>query len=210
MTHARLATFTALGALIVALIASPTSESQALTVEGGTTEQQMLAAQVLDRFAMAGLELPPIAIEFVGPSLEACGGARARAHLDWDPITVSVCWGDEFVLLHELAHVWTFGAVTEKQEVVFMGLRANVHAWADPADRWADQGREHAANVVAWGLMEDPQVVGRTYPNDRASLVEAFTVLTKTQPLHAEGGGPVLVDRTAFTVVESRPMVSGR
>jgi hypothetical protein len=94
--------------------------------------------------------------------------------------------------------VWEAQAVSAEQQQEFMLSRDGVSSWADPADPWADQGREHAANVIAWALMEDPLVIGRTYPNDRASLEDGFAILTGRKPLHREGGEPILVDRSAF------------
>ena len=88
--------------------------------------------------------------------------------------------------------------------------RAGVASWADPADTWADQGREHAANVVAWALMEDPLVIGQTYPNDRTSLEEGFAILTGRKPLHIEGGEPVLVDRSEFDPVAAQREATSR
>jgi hypothetical protein len=169
-----------------------------MQIHASTSEQREMAAWAQGRFKEAGLTLPSIAVEFVGPSLEPCGGAQARTHLDRRPITISVCWGDQFVLLHEFAHAWTYGALTESQRLAFIDLRTDVRAWADPADPWKNRGHEHAANVIAWGLMETPRVVGRTYPNDRASLTRGFNLLTGTDPLHTTGGDVVAVNRAEF------------
>lgn len=194
-------------------IAAPSQNETVIT--GGTTEDARMAEWALDQFEHAGLDLPPVSFEFAGPSLEPCGGAQARAHLDQEPALVRVCWGSEFILLHELAHVWEAGRLDPGAEAMFMRLRVGddgdaLHDWADPALPWASQGREHAANVIAWGVMDEPTVVARTYPNDRESLVKAYTVLTGLSPIHTEGGEPVLVDRSEFASTRASEPVSGR
>ena len=112
-------------------------------------------------------------------------------------------------MLHELAHVWEAGSVSPDQQERFMGSRTGLSSWASPDDPWVEQGREHAANVIAWALMEDPVVVGRTYPNDRTSLEAGFTILAGRGPLHHDGGEPVLVDRSAFDRVAAQHATAG-
>ncbi len=186
------------------------SSASTLEVRGATAEQELMAENAVIRFRESGLALPTVVIEFVGPSLDECGGARARAHLDRDPYGVSVCWGDPYVLLHELAHIWTHRGVSEEQKTAFMQVRTDVREWANPSDAWEEQGREHAANVIAWGLIQSPRIVSRTYPNDRASLAAAFTGLTGAHPVHLSGGEPVLVDRAAFSAEPRGLVLSGR
>lgn len=199
-----------LGLLMVVLSAEESSSVPMLEVRGATVEQARMVESAVGQFRDSGLRLPPVVIEFVGPNLDSCGGSRARAHLDRDPYVVSVCWGGPYVLLHELAHIWTYRVVSAEQQTAFIEARADVRAWANPSDNWENQGREHAANVIAWGLSEVPRVVSRTYPNDRESLAAAFTGLTGTQPVHASGGEPVLIDRSAFGAQSMTPTEFGR
>jgi len=177
--------------------AQPSSTTNA-TIELANPAQVEMAEWALGRFAAAGLELPPLTIRFVGPDLAACDGSRARAYLDHDPIEVRICWNDQLIVLHELAHVWEADNVPADQHEPFMEMREGVEAWASREVAWEARGREHAANVIAWGLLERPYPVSQTYPNDSASMIEAFRFLTNTDPIH--DGGPELtpVDRTQF------------
>jgi hypothetical protein len=175
-----------------------------VSITAASEEDRALAEWAVSRFVEAGLELPSIVVEFVGPSLAPCGGAQATARLAHDPVVVSVCWGSPLVMLHELAHVWEADEVSSEERQHFMLSREGVSSWADPADAWADQGREHAANVIAWALMEDPVVIDRTYPNDRTSLEQGFAILTGREPLHHEGGEPVMVDRSEFDALAAQ------
>lgn len=183
-------------------------------IGGGPADAEMVH-WALGRYAAAGLELPSVTFEFAGPSLSECGGAQARAYLDREPALVRVCWGTEFVLLHELAHVWEARNLGPRVEAEFLKLRHDsggeeLQKWADSDLPWDSQGREHAANVIAWAVMDAPIVVGTTYPNDRASLVQAYDVLTGRQPMHTEGGEPQVVDRSAFEATRIVEPVGGR
>ncbi|MDH3308566.1 MAG: hypothetical protein OEO77_13745, partial [Acidimicrobiia bacterium] len=99
-----------------------------------------------------------------------------------------VCWNSELILLYELAHVWEAQAVSPTRHEPFMAMRDGVKSWAGIDDAWEARGRAHAANVIAWGLLEDPYPVSLTYPNDPDSLLSAFRYLTNADPLH--DGGP--------------------
>ena len=180
------------------------------SITADSEEDRALAEWAVSRFETAGLELPPLVIEFVGPSLVPCDGAQATARLALEPVVVSVCWGSQFVLLHEMAHVWEAGSVPPDRQQRFMETRTGIGSWANPDDPWVGQGREHAANVIAWALMEDPVVVGRTYPNGRASLETGFAILTGLRPLHDEGGEPIPVDRSAFDDDEAQRAAARR
>jgi hypothetical protein len=181
-----------------------------IQIRAQTTEQAELAGWALERFAAAGLRLSDLAIEFPGSNQALCDGAPARAYLDQTPITVRMCWNDPFILLHELAHVWEAQNVIDESRDEFMGMREQVHSWASLDHRWEERGREHAANVIAWGLLEDPYPISRTYPNDPDNMRDAFRLLTGTEPLHDGGPGVQLPDRTYIDGRSNEPLESGR
>ena len=183
-------------------------------IKAHTQDQHDMATWAVGRYATAGLGLPRVTIEFASPvasaGLAACDGAQGRTYLDQTPILVKICWNDKFVLLHELAHVWEAINANETDREAFMELRSDVTAWADPDDAWEDQGREHAANVIAWGVLADPIVIGRTYPNDPMSMIGAFSTITGVAPLHDGGEGVIQPDRTAFAHRDAPQLVLGR
>lgn len=192
------------------MLSSGNLMSHEISVETDDLSQRQLAGWAISRFTEAGLSLPPVVIVFPGRDLSGCDGAPGRVHLDRDPIEVRMCWDSGFMLLHELAHVWEAHNVDPALHEPFMALRDGVKSWASSAVSWSERGREHAANVIAWGLLEDPYPISRTYPNDPESLESAFRFLTNRAPLH-DGGAPVLQpDRSAFAGRESPPLESGR
>lgn len=202
-----LAAVLAAGAL---LTGSPAPDASSVIVVSGTAVQQEMAEWAVGRFTEAGLQLPAAKISFPGQDLSGCGGSPARAYLDREPVEVRMCWGSEMILLHELAHIWEAHAVPQDRHEPFMTMRDGVKSWAGLDDEWAERGREHAANVIAWGLLEDPYPISRTYPNDPDSLMEAFRVITGTDPLHDGGPRMPAIDRTLFEGRATPPVESGR
>ena len=164
----------------------------------------------LSRFDAAGLELPPLLIRFPDRDSPLCDGIQGRTFLSTDPIEVRMCWNSEFILLHELAHVWESANFPTDNHGRFNEMRHDVESWASPDDPWKTQGREHAANVIAWGLLEDPYPISETYPNDIASMVEAFHFLTGVSPLHDGGDGIQHPDRSRLGSDSAPPLERGR
>jgi hypothetical protein len=181
-----------------------------VTVDAHDPAQVEMVDWALGRFAEAGFDLPPLAIRFPGRDLALCDGSQGRVYPDRDPIEIRLCWNDEFILLHELAHVWEVLNVPADKHVPFMQMRDGVLSWASRDVAWVERGREHAASVIAWGLLEEPHPVPGMYPNDPDSLVAAFQHLTDRDPLH-DGGQPIQVpDRSFFDGRSNPPRASGR
>lgn len=174
-------------------------------------DQQMTAEWGLGRFEAAGLQLPTLIIEFVTQDVDECDGAPARTYLNESPIVVKMCWDSRFMLLHELSHVWEALTLSAGKHEPFMAMRSDVTSWAGLDVEWVQRGREHAANVIAWGLLENPYPISRTYPNDSDSLRAAFQFLTGTDPLHDGGRDIQEPDRQFFGPERvNEPLESGR
>jgi len=191
------------------LLSGTTANQDDATIAADEPGQQQMAEWALERFAEAGFDLPRLIIRFPGRDLSHCGGSQGRAYLDHDPIEIRMCWNSEFILLHELAHVWEAHNVDASNHEPFMAMRDGVVSWAGLDVEWDERGREHAANVIAWGLLEDPHPISTTYPNDVASMREAFIFLTGVDPLHDGGPGIQHPDRSLFDG-SSPPLESGR
>lgn len=204
MAHSAIVTFLMASLLGGALTAPPAGETET-TIHAATQEQRQMTEWALGRYEAAGLELPPIVIEFAGRDLAECDGAPGRTYLTERPIVVKMCWNNRFILLHELAHVWEAANLSENDHEPFMAMRTDVTSWAGLDVPWEQRGREHAANVIAWGLLEDPFPVSRTHPNDPEALTTAFEFLTGTSPLHDGGTGIVEPDREFFTPERANP-----
>lgn len=192
------------------LVDNPAPSPQRVTIEGGGQAETELVSWAVGRFVEAGLDLPPITVRFLGKDLTLCDGAQARADVAEERVVLRVCWYDRFVLLHELGHVWEARNVPVEAHQQFMELRDGVEAWSSVEVPWDARGREHAANVIAWGLLDDPYPISRTYPNDVVSMIDAFTFLTGVTPLHDGGAGVQHPDRSLIGERQNAPLESGR
>ena len=84
-------------------------------------------------------------------------------------------------LLHELAHIWHWSLDGRS---AFDDLEAIVggEAFGGPSVAWVDRSEERLAEVIAWGLLEQPRrPVHLGIPC--ADIYEQFVALTGTQPL---------------------------
>jgi hypothetical protein len=144
----------------------------------------------LGRFRAAGLTLPPMTIS-VHDDMAPCDGSSGlfRPH---DPIEVHLCSPSavesraaRLITLHELAHAWAETQLTAEDRAVFLRLRG-LEAWTDrrlPRHEW---GAEHVAEVVSWGLMDEPIRIIRIYDAQPAQLSVAFDLLVGGPPLWNE------------------------
>lgn len=190
-----------------AAVASSAVEQQ---ITASDPAQVEMAVWALDRFEAAGLDLPPVVITFPGRDQTLCGGAPARAFPTAEQAEVKVCWNDAFIVLHELAHIWEAHRIDDTRRQEFSSLRDGVTAWASQDVSWDQRGIEHAANVIAWGLLEDPYPISRTYPNDPESMIDAYRLLTGSDPLHDGGEGIIEPDRSLNDGRSNSPLELGR
>ena len=160
-----------------------------------TPEERTMVEWALRRFELAGLELPDLRMEFKK------AGCRSRGLYDRSTQTIQVCDGRKMTLLHELAHSWDHFATFDRDG--FLALRGLQFYFGPPDTRAADQGVEHIAEIIAWGLMdENTAVPGAAYPSQPVAeyqpqlpglpnsgideLHDAFVYLTGIDPLHSD------------------------
>lgn len=149
--------------------------------------QEALVEWALARFDAAGLPRPSVTrLEF--PSTESCSHYLAgRTAHSTDTVEIEVCVTSDDIsqsaraarhtILHELGHAWEIEHVTDRSRQAFLEHWGLDH-WSG-ADIWEENGNEHAAEVLAWALMDDlvlPRIPNATC----ARLAEAFEVLTPT------------------------------
>jgi hypothetical protein len=141
-------------------------------VDEPTVVQRETISWAVGRFAAAGLQLPDLDIRF--PVF--CDGKGAIYHVG--RAAIDFCRVNRKNVLHELAHAWddTSGAVDRDG---FMTLRG-VSVWFGGLDVPAsEQGSEHLAIIIAWGLMDPGTGSAHGLPNNSdAELAEAFEFLT--------------------------------
>ena len=152
----------------------------------GAWEEQV--AWGISRFQAAGLRLPsPISVE-VHDGTAACHGHSGRFQPGDTPV-VHLCAAAEpgsrvarLITLHELAHAWAETQLGPAERDAFLTQR-HLDVWIDgdvAPHRW---GAEHAAEVVSWGLMDEPVRVIRVDDAEPARLLDAFEALAHRPPL---------------------------
>jgi hypothetical protein len=165
----------------------PEAGAAETNITGAGTGEKATVEWALDRFEAAGLALPAISINF-HDTADGCHGylghyAAASAQLD-------MCnWGQSHIapvntLLHELAHAWSFELLDEDTRAAFIAHR-ELSSWDDRDVNWWLRGQEQVAEIVAWGLMDDPFRSAYLNSERCADLAAAFEMLTGTAPLHA-------------------------
>ena len=163
-------------------------ETSPIAIEAATPEQEAMVEWALARFAEAGLELPPMTITF-SPSTAGCRGfigyySRAASQLDicnagglrTEPI---------HTVIHELAHAWSFAQLPSEDRQRWSQHRG-LDSWHDDTVAWWQQGKEQAAEVVAWGLMSDTEPFSNRWVMSEQceDLAVSFRLLTGIDPLN--------------------------
>jgi hypothetical protein len=115
-------------------------------------KQQELLDFAQSRFEVQRLALPQIEVEFFADTLECHGHkglylSRTR--------TLRMCSMDKKTMLHELAHAWGNLNLTDAQRERFAKLRG-LEVWNSSEHNWEERATEHAAEIIAWALMDQP------------------------------------------------------
>lgn len=121
----------------------------------GDQELMELGQWAIDRFETAAMSVPAIEIRMHRTNSE-CGGHRGT----FNPTAkrIDVCVAEPLVVLHEIAHAWAHENLTERERDAFV-TAGGYESWNHPDTAWGDRGSEHAADAIAWGLMEEPQMM---------------------------------------------------
>jgi hypothetical protein len=85
-------------------------------------------------------------------------------------------------LLHELGHAWTNTYLNDDDRAEFRELRGLEH-WSGSNVPYLERGTEHAAEVLAWGLLEECPATVRLPDSTCDTLAAAFQFLTGAEPL---------------------------
>ena len=150
------------------------------------SEEQVLEEWALERFAMAGLALPSVQVT-IHATKEPCGGNTGIsvrggpvAHVELCPARDAPDVVAKRAILHELAHVWAATALTDDQKCAFSRQRGCA-AWAEGP--WENRACEHAAEVIAWALMDRDLIVVMIPDHEPEKLAEAYRSLTGSEPV---------------------------
>lgn len=180
---------------LVLVLAASGPQQPSIRVQHANEAQRRLVAWAVGRYRLAGLTLPSLEIEFRPAA--ACGAAWAVFERDRQRIIDCDASGDaswvpsadmKEVLLHELAHAWDAASLTDTVRRRFIAMRG-LTRWQGSIDEWRSLGGEQAAEIIAWGLMDEglgPLTDRLTSIFDMrpGDLAVAFELLTGRAALH--------------------------
>ncbi|MFC2153321.1 hypothetical protein ACFLQ7_01650 [Actinomycetota bacterium] len=152
--------------------------------------QIALVAWALGQYRDSGLPLPPVTHVTFPPTASCLRGVFGMAYHGDESGHIDLCApetlfvGDGLPLatrrtvLHELGHLWTVGHVDEATRQAFLD-HLGLPAWSGV--EWGSSGSEAAAEILVWGLMDDPIDV-RVPGTSCAERYTAFEILTGAPP----------------------------
>lgn len=120
-----------------------------VTMAGFDNDERAIVQSALRRFQAAGLELPRTHIRRVGTGRNC--GIKARSWDVWPMRIVNMCLVREDIVVHELAHVWSFSSLSRLDKVAWT-TRRQVPSWRSKQHRWENRSSEHAADILTWAL----------------------------------------------------------
>ena len=166
-----------------------------VSIYNGSESRRALVEWALERYAEAGLPEPvPRTISFP-PSVE-CVIYEGLATDTGDGVDLDLCFGEEetctgddchpstaakSTLLHELGHVWTVQYADAEARDAFLAARG-LEVWSGEGVDRDHLGTEHAAEILAWALLDEPTWAARLPDNDCEDLAAGFRALTGVEP----------------------------
>lgn len=134
-----------------------------------TSEQQELVDFARSRFALAGIDLPDVAIEF--PADETACHGYGGVYLPTEH-TVRICRPSKTTMVHELAHSWIETTFDEDDRRAFLAHRG-LETWAGGSG-WDERGAEHAAEIITWAIMDENISIRWVETNADGTTVETW------------------------------------
>jgi hypothetical protein len=178
------------------------SDGADITIINGSDELNRLVAWGLRRFADAGLERADIGSITFGPVRTCAGRSGIVSENDGSAPDLVLCTDTyaaciptrddcttfkpsvRFALLHEVAHVWMLDHLTDETRVGYVEL-TGTSGWRDADTRWHQRGVEHAAETIAWSLMDEPVRLTRIGDPPCTLTTTGFRLLTGREPLNS-------------------------
>lgn len=173
-----------------------------ISIYNGTPRLNQFLLWGVSRFARAGLEEPRFDSVTFEPS-RRCVNRSGRLFQDADSRGLFSCvYEDDLCpgegicdvailnvrasLLHELGHAWILDNVDRPTETALLEL-SDRDTWNNPDVPWSERGFEYAAEVLAWGLLDETAPMVRIGRPACQELAAAFELLTGTSPLDGRG-----------------------
>ena len=143
-----------------------------LEIDGGTPAQRRTVEAAVDRYLSVGLLLPHLDVR-IHTGKEGCEDKQGLFHREGDLAVIDLCFGGEFLALHELGHAWERFNLDDSDRAGFQQL-TGATTWRSTDVAWGRRGAEQAANTMAKGLLSTPLASLKYHAADFARF-EALT-----------------------------------
>lgn len=180
------------------LTSAITASGTSIDVRNSTAGLDRLLEWGLSRFEQAGLDHPRLTKVVFSSHVAECDSVAGRAHAGDDGWDLLICTSEEeacedtscttfelrarHTILHELAHVWMDDHLDDDAQEAFLEF-VGLDDWLGTDRRWVERGIEHAAEMIAWGLLDSNMYVLRLGGPSTDHLTEGFELLTGVEPL---------------------------
>ncbi|MCP5028657.1 MAG: hypothetical protein GY929_20475 [Actinomycetia bacterium] len=176
-----------------------TDAGQHIEIDGGEAFLGPLVEWGLGRFAEAGLDEPQVPRIQVKPDDPACFGVTGLFRENAEGRSIVICLDDSRIcefpdapdgfrtparscILHELAHAWLRDNLDQETREAFVAV-SPVENWYENGGAWDQQGVEHAAETIMWGLIDERLPLSRLADPQCADIETRFRLLTGVDPL---------------------------
>lgn len=140
-------------------------------------------------FEAAELDLPPMRFVYHGVDEQECGGYPGHHVVEGAVSVIELCRDEinlpvKVLVVHEIAHAWARHSLTDERRAAFQAVRGWEH-WHDyEAAEWYENGTEQAAEIMVWGLLDQPIKIMRINDASCDQLDAGYRALTGDAPLH--------------------------
>jgi len=174
----------------------PTAVIGTATIYANTDELVDMARWALEQFDNAGIPLPPVTLHLSDDRTD-CTDDPGRIvngfYTVVDDENVIYACGSQWVLLHELGHVWDKNYLDDSTRAEFLDFEG-LETWN--SDTWDQAGGEHLASIIAWALEgTHPKRIGY-YSRDH--LAAAYELVFHATP-------PIMQDTERRPTVAAQP-----
>ena len=124
--------------------------TMSFTLDHLDAQDQQLVDFARGQFALVGIELPEVRIDFSDDEAVCFGHGGIYLPSKHE---VRICRPSKATMIHELAHSWVETTLTDAQRTAFLELRG-LDTWTGGSS-WDERGAEHAAEIITWAAIDE-------------------------------------------------------
>lgn len=125
-----------------------------ITFVGGTPVRQRTVVDAVTRYTESGLLLPDLEVH-IHKDRTGCRDLQGSFRPSGDIALIDLCYGGEFLALHELGHAWEHFNLDADGREHFKQI-TGATTWRSTDIVWHQRGAEITANTLAHGLLSAP------------------------------------------------------